>query len=144
MQSPIQLNGRKFLEIKLQAHAIEGNSDNFDLSHRIAVVRDEEEPTHWRTKFGIRIENKPDQQSARYTGEITVVGQFSLAKEFPEEKAEQMVSLNSGAILYGAIRELVLNLTSQSIHGELLLPAIDARSFLPVKEDQAREQDQSS
>lgn len=135
MQSPIQLLGRKFLDITLRSHAIEGSSDSFELSHLIAVVRDEEDPTHWRTKFGIRIENKSDQKSARYTGEITVAGHFSLAQEFPEEKAEQMVYMNSGAILYGAIRELVLTLTSQSIHGELLLPAIDARSFLPVEEN---------
>ena len=142
MQSPFQLIGRKFIDIRLESHPIEGSDHSFEISHMITVVRDEEEPTRWRTKFGVRIENKPDQKTARYTGEITMAGHFSLDQEFPEENTEQMVYLNSGAILYGAIRELVLSLTAQSIHGELILPAIDARVFLP--EDETKDEQEIS
>jgi preprotein translocase subunit SecB len=68
-------------------------------------------------------------------GEITVGGSFVLSEKFPADKAEAMVSLNAGAILYGAIRELVISLTSQSVHGEFILPTLDARTFLPSTEE---------
>jgi preprotein translocase subunit SecB len=136
MQSPIQLLSRKFINIKLEAQPTEQGTDHsFEVSHLITVLQSEEDPTQWNTKFGVRIENKPDQETAQYTGEIIIAGHFTLDAKFPEEKAEQMVYLNSGAMLYGAIRELVTSLTSQSIHGELILPAIDARSFLPEAAD---------
>lgn len=132
MQSPIQLLSRKFINIQLEAQPTEKGTDHsFEVSHLITVLQSEEDPTQWNTKFGVRIENKPDEETAQYTGEIIIAGHFTLDAKFPKEKAEQMVYLNSGAMLYGAIRELVTSLTSQSIHGELILPAIDARSFLP-------------
>lgn len=134
MQSPIQLLTRKFLEIELHAQPVKEGEDEFDVSHMIVVEQNEEEPTLWRSKVGVLIENISEDQLAPYVGEIIVVGTFELSEQFPEEKAEQMVYLNSGAILYGAIRELVLSLSSQSIHGELILPTIDARSFLPHPE----------
>jgi len=139
MNSPIQLLSRKFLDIELHSQSLDGGKKGFDMSHMIAVVQDAEEPTHWRVKLGVRIANKEEEQSAPYLGEITIAGHFQLAEDFPTEKAEQMVYLNSGALLYGAIRELILSLTSQSIHGELILPAIDARSFLPKSEEKKEE-----
>ena len=131
MLSQIQLLSRKFLDIELHPQSTNGNKNGFETSHIIVVLQDEEDPTRWRTKFGIKIENMSTDQPAPYVGEITVAGTFKLAENFPAEKTKQMVYLNSGAILYGAIRELVLTLTSQSIHGELILPTIDARVFLP-------------
>ncbi|MDB4354096.1 protein-export chaperone SecB [Akkermansiaceae bacterium] len=134
MLSQIQLISRKFLDIELHPQSTQGKENGFETSHMIVVLQDEDDPALWRTKFGIRIENIDDDQPAPYLGEITIAGTFKLDEEFPKEKAEQMVYLNSGAILYGAIRELVLSLTSQCVHGELILPAIDARIFLPETE----------
>ena len=139
MLSPIQLISRKFLDIELRPQSKRGKESGFTTSHMIAVLQDEEDPTRWRTKLGIRIANLDEDHHAPYLGEITIAGTFKLSQEFPEEKAKQMVHLNSGAILYGAIRELVLSLTSQSIHGELILPAIDARAFLPETEKKDEE-----
>jgi preprotein translocase subunit SecB len=130
MHSQIQLLSRKFLDIELHPQSTHGKENDCKTSHMIVVVQDDENPTHWRTKFGIKIENSSEEESAPYVGEIIVAGTFKLAEDFPAEKAKQMVHLNSGAILYGAIRELVSSLTSQSIHGELILPTIDARAFL--------------
>lgn len=130
MHSQIQLISRKFLDIELHPQSTHGKENSFKTSHMIVVIQDEEDPNHWRTKFGIKIENSSEEELSPYVGEITVAGTFQLAENFPADKAKQMVHLNSGAILYGAIRELVSSLTSQSIHGELILPTIDARAFL--------------
>jgi preprotein translocase subunit SecB len=131
MHSQIQLLGRKFLDIELHPQSTRGKENGCETSHMIVVIQDEEDATRWRTKFGIKIENISEDEPAPYVGEIIVAGTFELAEDFPAEKAKQMVYLNSGAILYGAIRELVSSLTSQGIHGELILPTIDARTFLP-------------
>ncbi|MBK1830524.1 protein-export chaperone SecB [Verrucomicrobiaceae bacterium R5-34] len=136
MHSPIQLLSRKFLNIELHPQAQNEEAWNFGLSHMIFVERDEDDPTLWRATVGVRLKDKEEKQPAPYIGEIRCAGHFRLDPEFPENKAEDMVHLNAGAILYGAIREFVLTHTSQSVHGELVLPTLDARCFLPKTKDE--------
>jgi preprotein translocase subunit SecB len=69
--------------------------------------------------------------NAPYIGEIAVVGVFSLPADFQKEKASDMVHMNGGAILYGAVRELLSNISARGIHGPIILPAVDPRCFLP-------------
>jgi preprotein translocase subunit SecB len=135
MQSPLQLISRKFIDIELHPQERQDGPNGFRMTHMIAVDQNTEEPTHWKAKVGVKIENKEGDNPASYVGEITVGGSFVLSEKFPADKAEAMVSLNAGAILYGAIRELVISLTSQSVHGEFILPTLDARTFLPSTEE---------
>ncbi len=136
MQSPIQLINRTFLNIELHPQVQDADVCGFGLSHMISVDQNDDDPTLWRATVGVRIEDKAENQPAPYVGEIRSAGHFKLDPDFSEVKAVDMVHLNAGAILYGAIRELILSLTSQSVHGELVLPTLDARCFLPKREDE--------
>lgn len=84
---------------------------------------------HWHVTLDVSFAPQ-DSGNANYRGQIEYEGMFDVHPEFPEEKIEEMVRMNGGAILYGAIREMVMNLTSRSKHGPFELPTIDARMFL--------------
>ncbi len=79
--------------------------------------------------LGVEFEGK-DATPATYRGKVEFEGLFEIRADFPEEKREDLVKMNGGAILYGAAREYVLGMTSRSKHGPLELPTIDARMFL--------------
>ncbi len=74
---------------------------------------------------------------ALHHGEIEFEGIFDVHPDFPEDKTEDLVRMNGGAILYGAVRELVMNLTARSKHGPFEMPTIDARMFLKPPEKAA-------
>ena len=76
MHSQIQLLSRKFLDIELHPQSTHGKKNGGETSHKIAVIHDEEAPTRWRTKFGIRIENISEDEPAPYVGEIIASGIF--------------------------------------------------------------------
>lgn len=84
---------------------------------------------HWHVHLKI-VFGGHESSEANYSGHIEFEGIFDVHPEFPAEKTEDLVRMNGGAILYGAIRELILTLSSRSQHGPYEMPTIDARMFL--------------
>jgi preprotein translocase subunit SecB len=41
--------------------------------------------------------------------------------------------MNAGSILYGMAREILSNITARAVHGPVLMPTLDVRSFIPEK-----------
>lgn len=136
MKSPIQLKQHVILKVQLEPRLTESDDEMGEskTSHFINVSRSPDDDHQWLAQVGVKIEDEDESTPAPYIGEIIVAGSFDLDPQFPEEKAETMVRFNSGSILYGAIRELVLSLTSRSVHGDLVLPTVDARMFLTTEE----------
>jgi len=89
---------------------------------------------HWHVILGVKFGPKENKSISHYKGEIIMEGLFDIAKDFPKEKVEDMVNMNGGAILYGAIREQVITLSARSSFGPLELPTLDARVFLKLRE----------
>ena len=92
---------------------------------------------HWHVLLGVEFEGK-DGAPASYGGKVEYEGLFEIRADFPEEKREDLVKMNGGAILYGAIREYILGMTSRTKHGPLELPTIDARMFLATPKSSAK------
>lgn len=139
MKSAIQLLDYKWLDIDFHPKQVTGKEHEYTIEHAISTHQDEANPRHWYVRLDLRLGCPSEGASAPYEGELAVGGHFELAEGFPEHKATDMVRFNAGAMLYGAMRELVLTLTSRSIHGPYTLPSIDARSFLPEKQEAADE-----
>jgi len=132
MHSPIQLIDHKILRVYFDTQEIKGDEAELSFSHAINVMPRGEQNGAWLVRLDVQFKPAANMDTAPYIGEISVVGIFSLDTEFPAEKAEEMVHLNGGALLYGMARELLSNLTSRGIHGPILLPTLDARCFLPM------------
>jgi preprotein translocase subunit SecB len=87
---------------------------------------------HWHVMLAVRFGPKEDVSATHFKGKIEAEGIFKVAKDFPKEKISDLVNMNGGAILYGAIREIVMTLSSRSRYGPFELPTIDARIFITI------------
>lgn len=86
----------------------------------------------WQVLLGVKFGNVEGKSSIPYQGKIEVKGAFEVAEDFPKDKTEDLVNMNGGAVLYGAVRELVALLSSRSQEGAFELPTLDARCFIDV------------
>lgn len=132
MHSPIQLIDYKILRINFDTQAMEEQSGEIEFNHAMEIFRAAEQGNTWLVRLDVQF--KPAaEKSAPYLGEIAVVGTFTLATDFAADKAEAMIYMNGGSILYGMAREILSNITARAVHGPVLMPTLDARSFIPNK-----------
>lgn len=59
------------------------------------------------------MEQAEDAPCPPYTAEFEVVGFFAVVETFPEKRRTGMVQANAPAVLFGAVREMLTNLTSR-------------------------------
>jgi hypothetical protein len=85
---------------------------------------DKDDPRQFALKFRIALENKIGK-AAPYDVDIEVAGVFSIISDMPAADREDFVRVNGCAVLYGAIRDQVLTLTSRSARGALMLPTVN-------------------
>lgn len=76
----------------------------------------------WAVMLGFVSTNEKSDVLCPYEIDIQAVGTFSVALNFPEDKVEKLVYENGTALIYGAIRDMVVNITSRSSPGPIILP----------------------
>ncbi len=140
MHSPIQLVDHKIYRINLDTRQVSGENSELKFSHAISSERNPDHPNLWLVRLDVQIKPAAKAEAAPYLGEVAMIGIFRLDPEFPEEQAERMVYFNGGSILYGAVRELICSITSRGIHGPILLPTVNADSFVPESEEHAAQE----
>ena len=126
MLSPIQARRHWIRKV-----AFDANDQRIDKSEYQAniTLSHSQRDNHWYVSLDVVFEGN-ESSEANYTGQILFEGIFDVHPDFPEEKTDDLVRMNGGAILYGAVREYVLGLTARSKHGPFEMPTIDARMFL--------------
>jgi hypothetical protein len=88
----------------------------------------------WKMNVDVRFGSSDKAKPVRYRGHLTVMGFFEVHREFAEDKRLDLVRMNGGSLLLGAVREMLLTITSRSARGPLELPTFDARMFLEKSE----------
>lgn len=90
----------------------------------------EADPRDFVVDLELAIDNK-DGKPTPYDLDIAVVGVFNVLPSLPIERREDLVTVNGASILYGAIRELVLGLTSRFSSGPMTLPGMNFEDHAP-------------
>jgi len=134
MKSAIQLISHQFTRIELYTTDAIAPDGEMTGSHTLSIRQSDNDDDVWLARLELGFNNADSENPAPYTGSLHVVGKFNLHPDFPKESSEKMVAMNTGAILYGAARELIISLTARSLHGILQVPTIDARSFCQEEE----------
>lgn len=122
-KSPLQLESYAFDKIELEAQ------DNPNPSHHNLIGGEvthgvaSEDPRLWHVILDISL-GATEGETPLYRGRIVAEGVFRVHPNWPEEKIEALVSSNAPALLYGAIREMVVNLTGRSKHGLINLQTV--------------------
>lgn len=143
--SPLQPKGHVFEEVSIQAQLDENHSPIPAVGFDFAGVRilcdvghaDAEEegsaPTNdsMLVSLRLRITNE-EGKKCPYKVTVAVSGIFKwLNKDTEQEKRRDLTVVNGATILYGAIREMVMTVTSRSVSGQILLPAVNFEDNRP-------------
>ena len=126
MLSPIQVRRHWLRKVTFEPLETQPPEEAYEARISIKHEKLNDDWSVWlKVAFGGKAAGK-----ALHSGEIEFEGIFVVHPEYPEDKIEDLVRMNGGAILYGAVREFVLTLTARSKHGPFEMPTIDARMFL--------------
>jgi preprotein translocase subunit SecB len=90
----------------------------------------EEDPRDFLVTLEIAIDNK-EGKPAPYNVDVGVIGLFNVSPSLPTERRNDLLTVNGASILYGAIREMVLTLTSRFAAGGLTLPGMNFEDDAP-------------
>lgn len=83
----------------------------------------DDHPLRWRCELTVASKDEEDKNYP-YTFELVYVGFFTVVKEFPSDRVEQMVRVNAPSLLYSAAREAIMYLTGRGRVPATLLPSI--------------------
>src|SRR5665213_2204287 len=124
-QAPLQLERYYFTKVAIESHlGVDGNEPNL-LGCEIGIGQSDDNPKRFKVSLRVVLTSQPGKQAC-YTGEIRADGFFQVHSEWPVEKIQQLVESNGVAMLYGAIREMVFNVTA---HGPWLPVHLMAVTF---------------
>ncbi len=129
--SPLQLESHYFTKIRILARdgAIDDSQNEFKCA--LAYALDSTNRRRRRVTLKLSLASFPDTAPA-YTGEFEIVGFFVVVDDWPEDKISPLVTANGPSVLYGAVREMIMNLTSRLTHGPILIPTMH---FPPIQEE---------
>jgi len=110
--SPLQLNRHFFTKVQVEANPNGKAEISNQLNCQLEVGQSADDAKEWQVIVRLKFES-PSEGEACYTGEIHAVGLFRVVDNWPAENAPALVEANGAALLYGAIREMLLNLTTR-------------------------------
>lgn len=121
-QSPLKLLSHEFLEIHLNANLKDDAGGG-----AIAVDRDiqtyENLKRQWRVILQVTLQASDGDLPPTYTGGVTIAGMFEVAEGYKFDP-ERLIRVTAASILYGAVRELIANLTARSANGMMSIPSV--------------------
>jgi len=126
--SQLQLEKHFFSKIEINAH-VDGQPDVANvLKCETTVAQSAESSRRFQVVFKMKIDS-PEDKKAHYTGEVHAVGLFTVAGACEEMRINQLVEVTGVSLLFGAVRELLINLTSRGPWPPLVLKTF---SFGPI------------
>jgi preprotein translocase subunit SecB len=121
--SPLQLERHFFTRVLLEAH-LDGKREAANHSRcEVEVGQATDNPKRFQLIMRFWLLSPPDKKS-KYTGEFHAVGLFRVADAWPKEKEMELVQANGAALLFGAIRELISNLTARGPWPQVTLASV--------------------
>ena len=126
--SPLQL--KKYFLTELVVKAIPPNpaaslpaaSGGMRLTTKVHHAQNKANIRDWRV--GLHISCQPDGRgNCPYLIEMELLGFFEVSPAIKEEHIKTLVMANAPALLYGAAREMVLQITGRGPNGPFMLPA---------------------
>ncbi|WP_292993514.1 protein-export chaperone SecB [Nitrosomonas sp.] len=129
---------------KLTETSFDFNGVNIGESIAMHTLKDKNDQLSYHVILRIAIKNESGK-IAPYTIDVEASGLFEITNnKIPDEKHEEMAIVNGCAILYSAIREQVMTLSSRCIRGTFLLPTVNFQDKIKVANKDAEQSEQPS
>lgn len=130
-QSPLSLDSHSFRRIHLEVEDAPNPDDSNSLTCSISYAQDRDDPQRFRVILNLKLEAEKGAKPP-YQGEFEIVGIFRVHEEWPPEQCESLVAVSGPTLLYGAIREMLLNLTSRMENGAINLRMVSFAESRPA------------
>jgi preprotein translocase subunit SecB len=88
----------------------------------------------YRVSLTVRL-SRFDQRTPAYTGEFVACGYFRVHPGYPSQKCANLVAVNGASLLYGAVREMVANLTARGPYPKVTLVSLNFNDLLISQAD---------
>jgi preprotein translocase subunit SecB len=132
-KSPLQLKGLFFVKVAVEAGPELDAAAECDIETKHFVDRLEKADRTWNILLSVTTK-PPKEKKAPYTIDVEVYGRFQVSDDWPKEKTVALVYANGTSLLYGAVREMVANLTARGPHGMVVLPTLSFVNTIPKAE----------
>jgi preprotein translocase subunit SecB len=111
--SALQLERHFFTRIDLRSIP-EGKRENAtQIITTVTKKRAKADPSRFQITLVARVEQAPEAKgSPFYLGEVEIVGLFRVAAEYSDDP-DKLAGCNGASLLFGAVRELLCNLTAR-------------------------------
>ena len=144
--SPISLQDITFLKVQLETNKnfkeqqgpYDFNATRCRYSIRHGKGKGENE---WWVGFDFEV-LEGEKKSPPYTLEVIAMGLFSISEKIKEDRREELIFENGAALVYGAIREMVTNLSYRFPMGRLMLPTLSFVGEFNKKKEQEEKDSQ--
>ncbi|HXC99110.1 MAG TPA: protein-export chaperone SecB [Verrucomicrobiae bacterium] len=123
--SALQLKSHYFPLVNIRANVGGAATGKILFDQNIVAVPEPGKQNQWHLEIFFTQKSTDASAPFLYDVELQVVGLFELIADFPGGDKETLVRVNGLGILYGAAREMVLNITARSLHGPLSLPVVN-------------------
>lgn len=130
--SPLRLHGHSFTEISVKASEQDNPEGGFSLSTQRTIHVHSDDLLKFLLTLEVALGSNSQDQEAPYTADLTIHGEFEVAKEFTARSPEELVYVTGASMLYGACREMLANITARSSHGMSTLPSVSFGAMKPA------------
>jgi preprotein translocase subunit SecB len=123
--SPLRLDKYFFskIHVDIQEETPTG-AGRGELTTKCNFMWHKDDPARWIVVLDVVQSKGAEKGGPDYNIDIQIAGFFTVEKEYPQDKASQMVRANGPALLYGAVREMVTLLTSRGPFDPVQLPSV--------------------
>lgn len=123
--SPLRLDKYFFSKIHVDiTEEKQAGSDPRALTTKCNVMSHKKDAARWFVVLDVVQQRDASKDGPDYNIDIQIAGFFTVEKEYPPEKASQMVRANGPALLFGAVREMASLLTSRGPFEPVQLPSV--------------------
>jgi len=123
--SPLKLDNYYFTEVRIscQSDSTDEESDQYDFEvDTDATLERPDQPRVWFVFLTITI-NGQQNKTPRFTGEIGLMGKFTVDDGWAADRIEELVYINGSGLLYAAAREMICSITGRTFFEALTIPS---------------------
>ncbi len=128
--SPLQLKQHLFTVVNVRTNQHGRQDGPVHLDQHVVHVRTPDEPNRWHLELFLNHRSADAKHPFCYEVELHVIGIVEVHDSIEKGKREVIAAVNGLSLLYGAAREMVLNITARAPHGPFCLPSLNFAEVL--------------
>jgi hypothetical protein len=128
--SPLQLKSYCFPVVNVRANPNGKATALTTADQEVGFFPIAGQPNTWNLQLGIKLASSDPNNLFFYEVQIQAVGVVEMSGDFPAERREALAVVNGLGILYGACREMIMNITARSLYGPCSIPSLNFAKVL--------------